>query len=95
MRSRTVVVESGDGALSLIPFSERGSASEHQVPERSDVRAFVCRQFKKQHVLWASEIQAIRDFGRKPPAEAALRLPWRWGYAEGRPSSRGAARRGG
>lgn len=27
------------------------------------MRAFVCRQFKKQDVLWASEIQAIRDFG--------------------------------
>jgi len=63
VRSRPVVVESRDGTLSLIPFSERGSAYEQQVPERRDVRAFVCRQFKKQDVLWASEIQAIRDFG--------------------------------
>ena len=63
VRSRTVVVESRDGTLSLIPFSERGSAYEQQIPERRDVRAFVCRQFKKQDVLWASEIHAIRDFG--------------------------------
>jgi hypothetical protein len=48
VRSRTVVIESRDGTLSLIPFSERGSAYEQQVPERRDVRAFVCRQFKKQ-----------------------------------------------
>ena len=27
------------------------------------MRAFVVRQFKKQDVLWASEIQGIRDFG--------------------------------
>ena len=27
------------------------------------MRAFVCRVFKKQDMLWASEIQAIRDFG--------------------------------
>ena len=63
VRSRTVVIESRDGTLSLIPFSERGSAAEQQVPERRDMRAFVCRQFKKQDVLWASEIQGIRDFG--------------------------------
>jgi hypothetical protein len=54
--TRTVVIESSDGTLSLIPFSERGSAYEQQVLERRDMRAFVCRQFKKQDVLWASEI---------------------------------------
>jgi hypothetical protein len=63
VRARTVVIESRDGTLSLIPFSERGSAYELQVPERRDMRAFVCRQFKKQDVLWASEIQSVRDFG--------------------------------
>ena len=65
VRTRTVVIESRDGTLSLIPFSERGSAYEQQVPERRDVRAFVCRQFKKQDVLWASEIQGIRAFGQE------------------------------
>ena len=63
VRSRTVVIESRDGTLSLIPFSERGSAYDSQVPERRNVRAFVCRQFKKQDVIWASEIQQVRDFG--------------------------------
>jgi len=63
VRSRTVVIESRDGTLSLIPFSERGSAYEQQVPDRREMRAFVCRQFKKQDVLWASEIQSVRDFG--------------------------------
>ncbi|MBL4558927.1 MAG: major capsid protein [Rhodobacteraceae bacterium] len=37
VRSRTVVIESRDGTLSLIPFSERGSAYESQVPGRTDV----------------------------------------------------------
>ena len=32
------------------------------------MRAFVCRQFKKQDVIWASEIQSVRDFG----SESAL-----------------------
>ena len=32
VRSRTVVIESRDGTLSLIPFSERGSAYDQQVP---------------------------------------------------------------
>ena len=65
VRSRTVVIESRDGTLSLIPFSERGSAYEQQIPERRDVRAFVCRQFKKQDVLWAradataADVQAV------------------------------------
>jgi hypothetical protein len=36
VRSRTVVIESRDGTLSLIPFSERGSAHDQQVPERRD-----------------------------------------------------------
>jgi hypothetical protein len=63
VRARTIMIESRNGTLSLIPFSERGSAYEQQVPERRDMRAFVCRQFKKQDVLWASEIQGIRDFG--------------------------------
>jgi hypothetical protein len=57
------VIESRDGTLSLIPFSERGSAYEQQVPERRAMRAFVVQQFKKQDVLWASEIQGIRDHG--------------------------------
>ena len=79
VRSRTVVIESRDGTLSLIPFSERGSAYDQQVPERRDVRAFVCRQFKKQDVLWASEIQGIRAFGSESEtqqiqAEVARRL---------------------
>ena len=79
VRSRTVVIESRDGTLSLIPFSERGSAYDQQVPEDRDVRAFVCRQFKKQDVLWASEIQGIRAFGSESEtqqihAEVARRL---------------------
>ena len=79
VRARTVVIESRDGTLSLIPFSERGSAFDQQVPERRDVRAFVCRQFKKQDVLWASEIQGIRAFGSESEtqqiqAEVARRL---------------------
>ena len=62
-RTRSVMIESRDGTLALIPFSERGSAYESQIPERREMRAFVCRQFKKQDVLWASEIQSVRDFG--------------------------------
>jgi len=79
VRSRTVVIESRDGTLSLIPFSERGSAYEQQVPDRREMRAFVCRQFKKQDVLWASEIQSVRDFGsesatQQVQTEVAYRL---------------------
>ena len=79
VRARTVMIESRDGTLSLIPFSERGSAYESQIPERREMRAFVCRQFKKQDVLWASEIQAIRDFGsetatQQVQAEVARKL---------------------
>jgi hypothetical protein len=79
VRSRTVVIESRDGTLSLIPFSERGSAYDQQVPERRDVRAFVCHQFKKQDVIWASEIQQVRDFGtesatQQVQAEVARKL---------------------
>ena len=44
VRQRTVMIESRDGTLSLIPFSERGSAYEQQVPERRDMRAFVRKQ---------------------------------------------------
>ena len=74
-----MVIESRDGTLSLIPFSERGSAYDQQIPERRDVRAFVCRQFKKQDVIWASEIQAVRDFGsesatQQVQAEVARKL---------------------
>ncbi|WP_414633691.1 major capsid protein [Paracoccus marcusii] len=78
MRSRTVVIESRDGTLSLIPFSERGSAYEQQVPDRREMRAFVCRQFKKQDVLWASEIQSVRDFGSES-ATSRCRPKWRTG----------------
>ena len=79
VRSRTVVIESRDGTLSLIPFSERGSAYEQQVPDRREMRAFVCHQFKKQDVLWASEIQSVRDFGsesatQQVQTEVAYRL---------------------
>ena len=79
VRSRTVVIESRDGTLSLIPFSERGSAYEQQIPDRREMRAFVCRQFKKQDVLWASEIQSVRDFGsesatQQVQTEVAYRL---------------------
>jgi hypothetical protein len=73
------VIESRDGTLSLIPFSERGSSYDQQSPESRQVRAFVCRQFKKQDVLWASEIQGIREFGsesvtQQAQAEVARRM---------------------
>ena len=73
------MIESRDGTLSLIPFSERGSAYEQQVPDRREMRAFVCRQFKKQDVLWASEVQSVRDFGsesatQQVQTEVAYRL---------------------
>jgi len=79
VRTRTVVIESRDGTLSLIPFSERGSGYDQQNPESRQVRAFVCRQFKKQDVLWASEIQGIREFGTESvtsqaQAEVARRM---------------------
>jgi hypothetical protein len=79
VRTRTAVIESRDGTLSLIPFCERGSAYDAQVPERRQVRAFVCRQFKKHDMLWASEIQAVRDFGsesatQQVQAEVARKL---------------------
>ena len=79
VRTRTVVIESRDGTLSLIPFSERGSGYDQQSPESRQVRAFVCRQFKKQDVLWASEIQGIREFGTESvtsqaQAEVARRM---------------------
>ena len=79
VRTRTVVIESRDGTLSLIPFSERGSGYDQQSPENRQVRAFVCRQFKKQDVLWASEIQGIREFGTESvtsqaQAEVARRM---------------------
>ena len=69
VRTRAVMIESRDGTLQLIPFSERGSAYDQQVPERRNMRAFVCRQFKKQDVIWASEIQGIRAFGSESEAE--------------------------
>jgi Phage major capsid protein E len=58
VRTRTVVIESRDGTPSLIPVSERGSAHDSQVPERRNVRAFVCRQLKKQDVIWAPRSRA-------------------------------------
>jgi hypothetical protein len=79
VRTRTVVIESRDGTLALIPFSERGGGYDQQTPESRHVRAFVCRQFKKQDVLWASEIQGIREFGsesvtQQAQAEVARRM---------------------
>ena len=71
VRTRTVVIESRDGTLSLIPFSERGSNYDQQQPESRQVRAFVCRPFKKQDVLWASEIQGIREFGSESVTQQA------------------------
>jgi hypothetical protein len=71
VRTRSVIIESRDGTLALIPFSERGAGYDNQSPERRQVRAFVCRQFKKQDVLWASEIQALREFGSESSAQQA------------------------
>ena len=65
VRTRTVMIESRDGTLQLIPFSERGSAYEQQIPERREMRAFVVRQFKKQDVLWGE--------GRSASADARVR----------------------
>ena len=61
VRTRTVVIESRDGTLSLIPFSERGSGYDQQVPESRQVRAFVCRQFKKQDVLELTYLGLIKQ----------------------------------
>jgi len=64
VRQRTVMIESRDGTLSLIPFSERGSAYESQVPERRDMRAFVFGPPKSRRS--ATSVPRLRPSRCKP-----------------------------
>ena len=57
------MIESRDGTLSLIPFSERGSAYEQQMPERRDMRAFVVPPVQKAGCALGLGNPGIRDFG--------------------------------
>ena len=85
VRSRTVVIESRDGTLSLIPFSERGSAYDQQVrraPRRARLRLPPVQE-------------AGRDLGLRDPGHPRLRLGERGaaGAGRGRPPAAAAAHR--
>ncbi len=63
IRQKTFAIESVDGVLTLIPFSERGAPTQQDTQEEREVRAFLTRHFKKQAKIWAAEIAGVREFG--------------------------------
>lgn len=63
IRTRQFAIESRDGTLSLIPFSERGAPAKQGGQDGRQIRDFRTRHFKKEDTIWASEVAGIRQFG--------------------------------
>jgi hypothetical protein len=63
IRTRQFGIESRNGVLSLIPFSERGAPAAQGKPDGREVRDFRTRHLKKEDTIWASEVAGIRAFG--------------------------------
>ena len=63
IRTRQFGIESRDGTLSLIPFSERGAPAVQGTQDGRTLRDFRTRHLKKEDTIWASEVAGIRAFG--------------------------------
>jgi hypothetical protein len=67
IRTRQFGIESRDGVLTLIPFSEPGgpATQANTNGEEREYRDFRTRHFKKSDTLWATEVSGIRAFGEE------------------------------
>lgn len=63
VRTTTIAIEKFDGALRLIPTSERGAPPTRQDQLRRDIRDFRTRRLFKQDTLRSHELQNLRAFG--------------------------------
>ena len=63
IRTRQFGIESRNGVLSLIPFSDRGAPAAQGTGDEREMRDFRTRHLKKEDTIWASEVAGIRAFG--------------------------------
>lgn len=63
IRTTTLAVESRQGKLTLIPFSERGEAGSQRTTERRQGFYFKLPRLLTEDTITANELQDIRAFG--------------------------------
>ena len=79
IRTEALMVESRQGVLTLVPFTDRGAPGTQRTTERRDARFFSVGRLKVEDTIYASEIAGIREFGQESvmmqiQAEVARRL---------------------
>ncbi len=70
--TRNISIEEKSGVLSLIPFSERGTATEDGEPDDRNMRYFDTVRLAKGNTINASEIANIRAFGTESELKQVL-----------------------
>lgn len=63
IRTETIMIESRDGALSLIQTDQRGAPPAQRTTEKRKMRDFRTSRLAKSDTIRAAEIQGIRAFG--------------------------------
>ena len=62
-RTEAMMVEERQGALVLVPFSDRGAPGQQRTTERRKARYFQVPRIRTEDTLYAREIAGIRAFG--------------------------------
>lgn len=61
--TRTVMVESRDGKLSLVEPTPRGGPGENVGKDKSELRPFVIPHYQRDDAVMADEVDGVRSFG--------------------------------
>ena len=61
--TETAAIEERDGLLTVIPFSERGTAGEQRTTELRKMRNFQVPRLRHEDTITAREVANIREFG--------------------------------
>ncbi|MCP4487831.1 MAG: major capsid protein, partial [Gammaproteobacteria bacterium] len=63
VRQKTVMIDRKDDTLSLIGFSERGSAPDQNERYDRNALSLTIPRLAIQDTVWASEVSGLREFG--------------------------------
>lgn len=74
VNTRSVMIESYDNVLSLVPVSQRGAPAEQSQHGARSLRSFTIPHLKQEDALLADEILGVRSFGTETEVETIAKV---------------------
>lgn len=74
INTKSVMIESKDGVLSLVPVSQRGAPATQMTHESRSIRAFTVPHLKVEDALLADEVLGVRAFGSESEVETVAKV---------------------